>query len=195
MNEKLYRWDGIQWVHVAAVKRIEQIPPYAPTVWNDSGMFSYFYIDFRQSVELFSLGMLAESITLLAGGSVVLPITSFERLSNSRYRMYCNLAGQETVAVVNKREGWLRFAGGERVPTFSQSLVIAGATGYFKPAYIYDPVPLIETQYHLKVTEQNKLLFNPNLALPTAIDSGNISDFFESVTMACSDTVTIIFNP
>jgi len=36
--------------------------PYEPKVWNDSGEYSYFYIDFKQSLSDFSMGMLTESI-------------------------------------------------------------------------------------------------------------------------------------
>ena len=31
---------------------------YEPTIWNDSGIYNYFYIDFRRTMQAFSLGML-----------------------------------------------------------------------------------------------------------------------------------------
>ena len=37
---------------------------YKPLIYNDSGVYSYFYIDFRRAMQAFSTGMFAESIII-----------------------------------------------------------------------------------------------------------------------------------
>ena len=37
---------------------------YQPVIWNDEGVYDYFYIDFRRALEPFSLGMWNESIVV-----------------------------------------------------------------------------------------------------------------------------------
>ncbi|MEG1491966.1 MAG: hypothetical protein RR394_06915 [Oscillospiraceae bacterium] len=40
---------------------------YEPVIYNDTGVYSFFYIDFRRGLEPFSIGMLNESIIVTAG--------------------------------------------------------------------------------------------------------------------------------
>ena len=58
---------------------------YKPIIWNDSGEYSYFYIDFKKSMEFFTLGMFNESI--IVHDSEQLPVKGIENISPSVYKI------------------------------------------------------------------------------------------------------------
>ena len=50
---------------------------YEPVVYNDAGVYNFFYLDFRRVLEPFSIGMFNESIIVSA--SSVLPVTDVKQ--------------------------------------------------------------------------------------------------------------------
>ena len=81
---------------------------YKPTVWNDSGVYDYFYIDFRRAMEQFSMGMLAQSIIVY--DSVQIPITDYEFISPGVYKIYADISNKmKGVTVINKKTSLLSY--------------------------------------------------------------------------------------
>lgn len=114
---------------------------YSPNVFNDPGQTGYFYIEFRQSLNSFSFGMLTESIQVL-GLTNAIPITDFEMVSPSRVKIMCSIAGQESITVVGMTGGWLSFSAGGKVPGFSASFVVEGIVSFPKTAYAYETLEI-----------------------------------------------------
>ena len=110
---------------------------YKPLVWNDEGVYSYFYIDFRRVLEPFSFGMFNESIII--HDTVQIPISGIEDNGSGVVKVFCTIADlPKGVTVLNKKTGRIRFKTGERVPVFSAHMFIAGQATQIEAAYIYD---------------------------------------------------------
>lgn len=112
---------------------------YQPLIWNDDGVYDYFYIDFRRAMEPFSLGMFDESI--IVHDSVQLAVTAIVPVYTGIYKLYCNISSKKNgITVLNKKTSLLQFASGERLPVFSTHMYILGQDSYLKAAYVYDLV-------------------------------------------------------
>lgn len=110
---------------------------YSPNLWNDSGVYNYFYIDFKQTLELFSLGMLKESLVVF--DSVQIAIDGMTYISPGIYKIYADLAGKvKGITVMNKANSLLDFSNGAPVPPFSTRFFVAGLDTYAQVAYGYD---------------------------------------------------------
>lgn len=111
---------------------------YAPRIWNDSGIYSYFYIDFKKPMASFSVGMITESFVV--HDSVQLTITSIQKVSASVYKIFCDISGKTRgVTVLNKVTSFLAFATGEKLPPFSVHFYVAGLVPLMRLAYLYEP--------------------------------------------------------
>ena len=118
---------------------------YKPTIYNDSGVYSYFYIDFRRTLQDFSLGMFNESIIVFDNQQI--PVTQIEQCSPTVFKVYCSLTGLiHGVTVLNKKTSRLKFTTGEVLPVFSTHMFISGHTSYSDGAYICER-PSVKTQY------------------------------------------------
>ena len=111
--------------------------PYSPDVWNDNGVYSYFYIDFKQSISDFSLGMWSESCTVSDMSTI--SVTDVKRVSESIYKIiadisHCNFG----VTVSGKIDNLLTFATGELIPLFSVNFTVSGLTASIRLKYTYD---------------------------------------------------------
>ena len=114
---------------------------YEPKIWNDSGVFTYFYVDFKRSLEEFSLGMLRESIVL--HDSIQFEIKNFEYSAPGIYKVYCDLSDKtKGVTLINKAASLLNFASGRKVPPFSTMFYVAGLGSMVRKAYAYETTPL-----------------------------------------------------
>lgn len=110
---------------------------YQPTVYNDEGIYTYFYIDFRQSLQDFSVGMFNESI--IVHDSQQIAVSQVEQVSSTVYKVYANIANLlKGITILNKKTSRLRFATGERLPVFSVHMYISGITAYVDGGYMYD---------------------------------------------------------
>lgn len=110
---------------------------YKPRIWNDSGVYSCFYIDFKKPIASFSTGMAAESLTVMDSSQI--QITGVERVSENVYKFYGDISGRyHGITVTNKPTSYLSFADGQQVPPFSVHFYVAGITPYERLQYIYE---------------------------------------------------------
>jgi hypothetical protein len=111
---------------------------YTPTVYNDSGVYSFFYINFQQAVQSFSLGMFRESIIITSNNAYLTP-TAVESVDGITYKIYVDISTQVFgITVINKSETLLKLASGAKLPVFSVSFFVAGLSSYIKQAYIFE---------------------------------------------------------
>jgi len=144
---------------------------YAPVCWNDSGIFSHFYIDFKKPVADFSTGMLSESV--IVHDSVQLVITGQERVSTSVFKIFVDISNRLFgITVLNKLTSHLKFATGEKVPPFSVHFFVSGIVPYDRLPYMFDSVA-----YDFPITRVEESSIS--IALPTPITAG---PFIESAT-------------
>ncbi len=143
---------------------------YEPTIWNDNGVYTYFYIDFRRALEPFSLGMLTESL-IVSDGVNNLSITRYEAVSAGVYKIYCNIANKiYGVMVFNKRNTRLYLATGDPLPVFSVMFYVAGITSYLQMRYIYEIDTYVGVDFVNSETESD------DLTLLSIVDTGEISE-------------------
>jgi len=110
---------------------------YKPIIYNDEGVYSYFYIDFKRAVQPISFGMLTDNIIVYA--TAELPITRVDRLSSSLYKVYCNISNKpDGVIIIHKTPSALYFADGEQVPSFSVHFFVSGQPRNERLKYLYE---------------------------------------------------------
>ena len=116
---------------------------YKPIIWNDSGEYSYFYIDFKKSMEFFTLGMFNESI--IVHESMQLTVREIEYVSPSVYKIVCDIRDRIFgITILNKVTSLLAFSGGEKLPVFSVHIFIDGQDRYERLKYTYDTCGFID---------------------------------------------------
>jgi hypothetical protein len=119
---------------------------YKPIIWNDCGEYSYFYIDFKKSMEFFTLGMFNESI--IVHDSEQLPVKGIENISPSVYKITCDIRDKTRgITILNKKTSLLSFSGGEKLPVFSVHVFVEGQEKYERLKYIYDKCNFSELGY------------------------------------------------
>lgn len=127
---------------------------YKPNIWNDNGVFNYFYIDFKEPLEKFSLGMFLESIVLYDSESI--PITNVEYVSPGVYKVFADISGKiNGVTVINKKTTLLNFATGKLLPAFSTLFYVDGVANYVRKAYVLEQeqigsLNLLDTNDHFE---------------------------------------------
>lgn len=110
---------------------------YKPDIWNDEGVYTHFYIDFRREVQMFSTGMWNESVVV--HDSVQIKATDVIDQTGGIYKIVCDISDRpHGITVMNKKTSRLRFASGEAIPVFSVHMFIAGQDAYIDGAYVYD---------------------------------------------------------
>lgn len=115
---------------------------YRPNIWNDNGIYTYFYIDFKLPIETFSVGMLKESLILY--DSEEIDISNFEKISGSVFKIFCNISDKtKGVTVINKKSSLLVFTNNSFVPAFSVMFYVAGLASIIRKAYAFETIPLI----------------------------------------------------
>lgn len=124
---------------------------YKPIIWNDEGVYTYFYIDFRRAMEPFSTGMWNESIVI--HDSEQIKATGIQFVSTGVYKIFCDISDRpHGITVLNKKVSRLAFSSGERLPVFSIHMFIAGQPAYLDLAYKYDRTDFSPFD-HFEVTE------------------------------------------
>ena len=157
---------------------------YQPLIWNDSGVYDYFYIDFRRAMEAFSLGMWNESIVV--HDSVQLQVAQIAEGSYGVYKITCDIRGKKNgITVLNKKTSRLRFASGERVSVFSTHMFIAGQASNIDGGYFYEKVNF--ARLDLDFTENVVALMYP----PVEAGSYLETIAFALPTITASETATI----
>lgn len=127
---------------------------YQPRCWNDEGIYEYFYIDFRQSMAPFSLGMWNESIVVHDREQLGVPQVGY--IAPGIYKVWCDLSGRmHGITVLNKITSLLHFGSGRVLPAFSTHFFVAGIDAYKNLDYVYDTVrfpaccDVLEENYNL----------------------------------------------
>lgn len=124
---------------------------YEPIIYNDEGVYSYFYIDFKRAVQPISFGMLTDSI--VAYTTAELSITRVDRLSSSLYKVYCDISSKPNgVTIIHKTPTALYFADGKQVPSFSVHFFVSGQPRNENLKYIYE-IATVPEVFTLSSTE------------------------------------------
>ncbi len=141
---------------------------YKPTIYNDSGIYSYFYIDFRRTVQAFSLGMFNESVIVYDSQQV--SVTRIEQTGTTVFKVYCDITNKiHGITVLNKKTTRLRFATGELMPVFSVHMFIDGQSAYIDGAYVYNTASL-------QLPNFNGVSEGTSNSMWTAVDAGSSSE-------------------
>ena len=138
-----------------ALKSIPFYFEYSPTVWNDYGVYSYFYIDFLKPVGSFSIGMLQESIYVFTTSKKT--ITGFERIDNRKFKIYCDISdGYESVCVINIANTKLKFSTNDtKMKEFSVGFKLAGGVRLSSIPYIVEAIPVVSVKQ--KINENARI--------------------------------------
>lgn len=124
-------------VGLAARGMVKSGITYQPRVWNDEGVYDYFYIDFKRGMEPFSLGMFEQSIII--HDSEQLYATGITKVSTGVYKVICDISGRyQGITVLNKKTSLLSFTTGQRLPPFSIHFFVSGIDSYERLRYCYD---------------------------------------------------------
>ena len=153
---------------------IKSVIQYEPIIYNDEGVYSYFYIDFKRAVQPISFGMLTDSIAAYYA-TAELPFTRVDRLSSSLYKVYCNISNKPNgVIIIHKTPTALYFADGKQIPSFSVHFFVSGQPRNEKLKYIYEIATVPEV-----------------FTLLSGTDSALVS-MYANTPMSISETVTLL---
>ena len=145
---------------------------YEPVVYNDEGVYNYFYIDFKRAVQPISFGMLADSIVAYTTAS--LSITGVDRLSSSLYKVYCDISSKPNgVTIIHKTPTALYFVDGKQVPSFSVHFFVSGQPQHINVKYIYEMADVPKTE------------------LSNAVESALVSAY-DNTAVPINETVTLL---
>ena len=145
---------------------------YEPIIYNDEGIYSHLYIDFKRAVQPISFGMLTDSI--VAYTTAELSITRVDRLSSSLYKVYCDISSKPNgVTIMHKTPTVLYFADGKQVPSFSVHFFVLGQPRNENLKYIYEIANV------------------PELAMLSSTESALVS-VYANTPMPISETVTLL---
>lgn len=137
---------------------------YEPIIYNDEGIYGYFYIDFKRAVEPISFGMLTDSI--VAYTTVKLSITRVDRLSPSLYKVYCDISGKPNgVTIIHKIPTTLYFVDGKQVPSFSVHFFVRGQAENLNVKYVYE-IANVPSVSELSGTESALVSVYENIGVP-----------------------------
>lgn len=151
---------------------------YEPRVWNDEGVYTHFYIDFKGFIAPASTGMFAESV--IVHDSVQLTITAVQQINATTYKIFCDISGKVSgITVLNKKTSLLTFTDGTKVKPFATHFYVAGIVPYVKMDYGYDAVEFSDAAggSHLESVLTNAWTLLPNDTITEAAT-------FSSVTTA-----------
>lgn len=160
---------------------------FKPTIWNDSGAYSYFYIDFRRMVQEFSLGMFNESVIVYDSQQVA--VTRIEKTGTMVYKIYCDITNKiHGITVLNKKTTRLRFATGELMPVFSVHMFVSGQVPYIDGGYVYE-----YSKYALSIVN-NISEPTPDISFCDSIIPNAYSEQidFVSTSVTATDSPTIV---
>lgn len=143
---------------------------YSPRVWNDTSVYSYFYIDFLKPLGAFSIAQLKSSITVL-GNKGTLTITNAKRVDTTIIKVYCDISTEPYgITVIGDYKNWLTYANGKSMPLFSAHFYVAGLINYTDAAYVYEPceldfAPRLSTVGNISYTPIRQLALQDHHAL------------------------------
>lgn len=160
--------------------------PYEPLIWNDTGIYSYFYIDFQKALGPLTAGMWQESIVVYGSGSIT--VTAVEKINASTYKVYANITNlPHGYTVMHKKTTRLTLADGATLPAFSIWALVTGQTSYLDGGYLYDGADFSIPALDIATTE--------SIITWVPINGGSTSDSINytlEVLSSCTDTPNIV---
>ena len=110
---------------------------YSPELYMDEDYSNYFYIDFLQDIENFSLGMFTEFMIVI-GKTIVTP-TTVVRVNSHVFKVYMDLTTMgEKLHLINTNNHIFKFTNGEYVDIFYSNMDILNVVSTELNAYLYD---------------------------------------------------------
>lgn len=159
---------------------------YAPTVWNDIGVYDYFYIDYMQDVSNFSLGRFLNA-TIISGATGEITPTNAEQVSGNVYKIYADITNGKQVSVFGREERGLRFTSGEDIPGFEAVFWVDDVKPHQLP-YLYDGTELLT--YSFLAADNTDFIYVAMHSLPVAFDDCTLERFAYSFE---NEAVTIVY--
>lgn len=108
----------------------------APLCWNDAGVSSCFYIDYRGPLREFSYGRFCNKTAIFGSGGEIIP-TETELVGGGIVRVWADLAGQTQVRIFGNSRDGLWFSDGRAVGAFAAEFWVDGQAPYVLP-YLAD---------------------------------------------------------
>lgn len=109
---------------------------YSPKVWNDKGVYEYFYIDYKRAIGTFSYGRFRNASVVVGTTGEIIPVYA-ERITARVYKIDADISQEKQVRVFSTEGRGLNFSDGESVPGFGVSFWVDENTPHELP-YIYD---------------------------------------------------------
>ena len=166
-------------------------PPYAPLIWNDTGKYNYFYIDFKKTLAPFSMGMFIESS--LVYGTAPITVTALEKVNTTTYKVYANITGLlHGVTVMSKSPTRLKLASGKELPAFSTFAFITGVSSYIDGGYFYEITQRVEVSSFASAIIDTliELSLHPSSTITPVYES--ISIFSKWAPVSITETTTVV---
>lgn len=162
-------------------------PPYAPLIWNDTGKYNYFYIDFKKTLAPFSMGMFVESI--LVYGTAPITITALEKINATTCKVYADISGlTHGLVVMSKSPTRLKLSTGKELPAFSTFTFVAGVASYIDGGYMYDYCTYVLNSY---TASENVITTLCDVVYPESIESIVYTSLLSNIVTE-NATITLI---
>ncbi|MCM1564930.1 MAG: hypothetical protein NC238_03040 [Dehalobacter sp.] len=166
---------------------------YSPRVWNTAGVYSYFFIDFHQSVNDFSTGMFKESCTVSSVSDIT--ITEIERVSAGVFKLYGDISqAYFGVTVTNEIQSLLTYSSdGNNVKPFSVKFEVTGITQNIRTKYLYDTTDFLDAVDYLGdlVDTFSEITMFSAITGSSAYDSESFEDYIGDLIVS-EVSVTVI---
>lgn len=130
---------------------------YQPAAWNDTGVYDYFYLDYKRALGSFSYGRFRNASALVGTTGELIPHNA-EQVSAGVYRIYADISREKQVRIFGTEGRGLLFSDGEPVPDFGTAFWVDAEEPY-RPDYLYDAAALAAREP--EVSEQLERAFFP----------------------------------
>ena len=108
----------------------------APLCWNDAGVSSCFYIDYRAPLREFSYGRFCNKTAIFGADGEIIPAEA-ELVGGGIVRVWADLSGQTQIRIFGNSRDGLWYSDGRRVSAFAAEFWVDGQAPYGLP-YLAD---------------------------------------------------------
>ena len=117
----------------------------APLCWNDAGVSSCFYIDYRAPLREFSYGRFCNKTAIFGADGEIIP-TEAEWVGGGIVRVWADLSGQTQIRIFGNSRDGLWYSDGRRVSAFAAEFWVDGqapsALPYLADSMKHQAMPL-----------------------------------------------------
>lgn len=144
----------------------------SPICWNETGIYSYFYIQYPQAITTVTKGQFTVCHNIFCRNGE-LTVTDIEVIDSKTLKVICNIstARNAWVAVTNYDNSYLKYANGASIPIYGISF------------WVDDVKP-----WNLSYIEDITVLLNPNI---TASEGLITIDYPVTTSYACLDSALL----